>query len=477
MSSQNLIERAGRGVSSLLTGDPAAPSSSQQRERGNALIGKLGMGGVMLGGGAAAVVAAVNLLSSLDQERKLEDDAKLDDDTLYIDDPRARLRKKAAEGVSPLLAPGLAITSAIVGAGGAYALVQSVHNAAEKRRRQALLDEAQRETLTAADQEVSKLAAAADPRVNLGDLLTATPVALPLLTMLATGGITYAALHKQFPTISRQKRTGPKRIRVMRDGAVTPYDAPDEDVPDEVTGTKQAAFGLQDLDDAGSEFLASFVAASRARTIIGDMINKSASGGLGEMEELLKVAGVGALLTSLKGVPAPSQDLRMLGSMALFKSAALSATARAIAVAEYLEIHGSTFDEIAGDHAHMSKLASLGCLLGIISRDSALPELAKQAALMPRETPPNSGGILEALKALLSGAAPQAGPPAQQGGTHQQREDRDAALTSDVGGGVAGASEDGADGAQAARESTGDDDVIDSIMATGQPEAVMAPSA
>jgi hypothetical protein len=243
----------------------------------------------------------------------------------------------------------------------------------------------------------------------------------------------------------------------------------------------KSAFHQEDLADAGNEFLASFVAASRRDSITSDLIHKSASGELDAMEDLLKSAGVDALLLSLKGASDRplSQDLRMLGTMALFKSAALKDTARAIVAAEYLEIYGDTFNEISGCPKTMQKMASLGCLMGVISRDSALPEMAKQAAAIEN---PNSSGLLAMLKSLLSGggapaqSAGEHSPGSPQGGDHQQREERDAALTSDAGGGIGGVSEDGADGGPAAMESTGDDDVIDSVMATSNPASVMSPS-
>lgn len=484
MSSENLLERAGRGITSSVAGAASAPNALQQRERGEAMIRDVGMGGVMLGSGTAAVVAAISLLKALSREKEMEDDARLDDDTLYISDPhKIKNRVKAASedtgGVNPLLAPGLAMTSGIVGAGAGYALVQGIWNAIERKRRQALLDEAQRETLGMADVEAAK-SASAEPgsKINLADLLTASPIALPLLTMLATGGVTYAALDKSFPTVAKPKRTGPRRIRVGEDGR--PYDLPDEDVEPDAT---KSAFVRADLADAGDEFLASFVAASRPGTITGDLISKAASGELEAMEDLLKSAGVDVLLLSLKGAsdnPLP-QDLRMLGTMALFKSAALKDTARAIAVSEYLEIYGDTFNEISGCSATMQKMASLGCLMGLISRDAALPEMAKKAAAMES---PNSSGLLALLKRLLSGGDLQAsGPalpagqaPSPQGGDHLQREERDAALTSDAGGGIGGVSEDGSDGAATAQESTGDDDVIDSVMSTDNPASILAPS-
>lgn len=400
-------------------------------------------------------------------------------------------RLVAPEIHKSLLAPGLAVTGGILAAGGGYAMVQSIWNAAEKRRRQALVDEAQQETIAAADLEASKSAAAAppaqDPKLNLSDMLTAAPVALPLLTALATGGLTYAALNKSFPVVTKKKHVGPKRIRVVGEDTTTPYDLPAGE--EEETEKVASAFQVQDLQDAGDEFLASFVDASRPGTITGDFIRKAASGQLTAMEELYKAAGIDALVASLKGASDldPGSEAKALGTMALFKSAALSDTVRAIAAAEYIESYGPLYSEIVGDDTHMRKMASIGCLMGVIARDSALPELAKQAAMMPPVENPSSHGILARLKELLSGvltpgpaatgeqpAAPGAAAP--QGGSHHEREERDAALTSDAGGGVGGVVEDGSDGHGASSESTGDDDVIDGIMASDKPGDILTPT-
>jgi hypothetical protein len=473
--SQNLLERAGRGITSAFSSAATPDDLSSQRERGGQLIQNIGLGGTMLGGGAAAVVAAISLLNSLSKEKEMEDDSRLDDDTLYISDPHEGKKrvKSAAEGVSPLLAPGLAMTSGIVGAGAGYALVQGIYNALEKRRRQQMLDEAQREVIEAADMEAAKSASAQPaPKINLADLLTATPVALPLLTMLATGGITYAALDKSFPVIDKPKRRGPRRIRIGQDAR--PYEVPEEDVAE--GEAEKAAFSSSDLEDAGDEFLASFVAASRKGTITGDFISKAASGELDAMEHMLKTAGIDALLLSLKG--ASDREIpeakRMLGTMALFKSAALKDTVRSVAAAEYLEIYGDSFNETSGCPRTMQKMASLGCLMGLISRDSALPEMAKQAAAM--EQPATSPGLLEILKRFLTGGGAEQPKGDGSEGSALQREERDAALTSDAGGGIGGVSEEGADGLGTSQKSTGDDDVIDSVMSTNQPGAILPPS-
>lgn len=478
MPNENLLEQAGRGVTSLFTGVGDSVTTEQQRARGNEMLANVGVGGTMLGGGAAAVVAALGLLHALRREREMENDARLDDDTLYVSDPhkgKDRVKLAGALNVSPLLAPGLALTSGIVGAGAGYALVQGVWNAIEKRRRQAMLDQAQREAVHVADVEAAKSAAAApSPKINLADLFTAVPIALPLLTMLATGGVTYAALDKSFPTVKRPRRSGPRRIRVGPDN--DPYELPDEDAELDAPTKEASAFHQNDLGDAGDEFLASFVAASRRGTVTGDFIAKAASGELGAMEEMLKSAGIDALLLSLKGASLREipDDRRMLGTMALFKSAALKDTVRAIAASEYLEIYGDSFAEFAGCSRTMRKMASLGCLMGVISRDSALPGMSKEAAAT---TPPTSSGVLDLLKQLLSGAS---GPQMQQGapvdGEHQQKEDRDAALTSDAGGGIGGTSEDGSGSDAASEESTGDNDIIDSVMESSEPGAVLSPS-
>lgn len=476
MSISNTIEAVGRGITSYVAGEPT--DTSAQRARGNALLKNMGTGGLMLGGGAAALVAAYNLIDSLNKEKEMDDEERLDDDSLYISDPH-KVREKsksAAEGVSPILAPGLAVTAAIAGTGAGYALVQKIWNKAEKSRRLALLDVAQRDAISAADLEVEKMAA--DPKFNVADALTAGPVALPLLAMLASGGLTYAALSKSFPITGKPKRHGPKRIRV----ASQPYKIPEEDSEEEELEQTTKQSSVTDLRDAGDEFLASIVASASPRSITNDFISKAASGGLTEMEHLLTDGGSAAVIAAIKGASRQnsSQERRMLGTMALFKSAALQDTVRSVVVAEYLEQFGNTFTAISGCSRTMRKMASIGCLLGVIARDHALPDLAKQAVAMGGPpTSPQLPELLERLRELLQqgGNQPQADGGASKsttpGGSHQQKEDRDAALTSDAGGGVGGFSE---DGEASKNESTGNNDMIDDVLDPETPNLGFEPS-
>jgi hypothetical protein len=121
-----------------------------------------------------------NYLKSLGEEADLYDESRLNDDTLYIPMPE----KKAGETADGprWTAPGLAVTGGVLSAGGAYALTQAIYNMIQKKRRMRLLDEAQSEALTAADEELAKGAALS---MTLPELLASFPVALPLLAPLA----------------------------------------------------------------------------------------------------------------------------------------------------------------------------------------------------------------------------------------------------------------------------------------------------
>lgn len=455
----NFIERTGRGITSSLLNVATPDNAQSQRDRGNQMIKNLSGGGAMLGGGVAAVVAAISLLNALKKEKEMDDDSRLDDDTLYISAPRTEKSASDAPGVSPLVAPGLAMSAGLVTTGASYALVQGIFNALEKRRRQQLLDQAQRDAIEASDEEWKKSAAEVDAKINLADVITASPIALPLLTMLATGGLTYATLDKAFPVVDRPKRSGPRRIRIGPDA--TPYEVPSEDLTDAAETDKSAAFEHADLDDAGGEFLASFVAAANPRTITNELICKAASGAVEEMERVIETAGTEGLMAVVKGaaeLPVSSVD-RVIGNMALHKSATLNHTVRAIAAAEYLETFGDSYREFSGCHQTMKKMAGLGCIMGKLARDSAIPTLEKFASELP-EGDVGRHSIFEWLKGILSGNGQHIDQVSSS-----QREDRDAALNSDAYGGLSGAAEDDED--KSRDQTTGDHDAIDHFMGAG----------
>jgi hypothetical protein len=489
MSSQpNLLEQVGRGLKSFVA--PGTLSDQQQRARGSELIRNMVTGGLALGGGTSLAVALANRIKALREEEELEDESILDDETLYIPAPVTK-EASAKEGVSPWLAPGLAATGGLLAAGGSYALVQSLWNKIEKRRRQKLLDEAQREAIAATDIEATKSASAVPPaQMNLADILTAGPVAIPLLTALAAGGITYSALDKSFPTVKKTQPTGPKRVRLVApDGKMTALRAEaDEEEPEEEAAEKSASLRrARDLEDAGYELMASMTA-NLGGEITRDLIHRAAKGGVPEMEATIKSAGALTLFDMVKGAsydPAPPAAVQ-LGVMALFKSAALAPTVRVIAAAEFQE-HVPAISALARGNTPraLEKLASLGQVMGLMSRSASLPEFAemtKEAAAL-EQAPAGVmdqdllAGLQDRILQMVRAGSDVLPTVPRSSATHEELEQRDAALTTDAAGGQGGESEEETDATQGEdQESQGNDDVIDSMMASPRPGDILEPT-
>lgn len=447
----SIIEQAARSLKGALPGAGAgSEANARQDARGQELIKQLAIGGLALGGGTSAAVALANYLRSMRQENEVEDESRLNDDTLYI--PAGREKSAADGGVNRWLAPGLAITGGILSAGGAYALTQSVYNALQRRRRQKMLDEAQNETLLAADLETEKAASS----MTFSDLVTAFPVAVPLLAALASGGLAYTALNKTFPTVKSPKSKFPKRIRqVAADGEITEVEAPQ---------TKSAAaadlWAERDCRDAGMEYLALFtdrVAMEKgAMCITSDILNRVARDGTIALARATRDHGLPALCEITKGAsdnPA-SEGEKAMAAAAIFKSARLSSVVGAIAAAEFADMLPHIDGICSGmEPEQLDKMAGLGALMHLSWHR---PAMVKGAAAMPQTNP-----LLMELVAMLQGAP-------QQQATADEEEERDAALTSDVSGSMAEDNEGGGeelDDEGEEDESQASDDVIDSFMA------------
>jgi hypothetical protein len=367
-----LIENVARGAAGRLTGivNPAE-LAVQQDARGGKLVQNMAMGGAALGAGASAVVALLNYLKSLQEENELNDDSRLNDDTLYISSPKDQT--KAAAEVNRWLAPGLALTGGILSAGGAYALTQAVYNYLQKKQKQQLLDEAQGEALRAADLEVTKTAADAAPaasgKMNLYDLIASIPVALPLLSALAAGGVTFATLHKAFPTIKHPKSRFPKRVRqVAADGRMS---AVDTDPEDEVMKSASVMRAEDDCVAAAQEFLLLTVdqmGAEKSASICftSELLHKAARDGIGGLVQTQRDGGLPALLEYISGadiepVPLPN---RVLAAATICKSARLRPVAVALAAAEFSELAPALSAEILSHtEDQLEKFAGIATLL------------------------------------------------------------------------------------------------------------------
>ena len=447
----NLIEGASRGAAGILTG-AGGEGRAAQNERGGDLVKNLTTGGLAIGGGAGALVALVNYLKTLKQEDELEDESRLNDDTLYIPEiKKGASEEQQKEAVNRWLAPGLGVTGGILGAAGSYALVQAVYNHLKKQRHQKMLDEAQGEALAAADMEVEKSA-----KMGFYDLVTAFPVAVPLLAAMASGGVAYAALNKTFPTVKRPKSKYPKRIRqVSSSGEVSDY----EDEEDALKSASVIA-AENDCQDSAHEFLMLVVdqmgIEKKAEICLtSDLINRVAKdGSVAPLAELQKQGGLEAVIEAIKGASDEPVDLanKSLAAAVLCKSARLAPVVRSIASAEYQDMAPHVYDlAVSMGEEKMDKFAGIAPLMNFAYFRPQI--LEKSAAVNP---------LLQELQQLT-----------QAGGLASP--DMEEALTSDATGGLAeeaeGEEEDTGDPLASPTMETSEQDPVDNFLEAGGAES------
>ena len=456
----SLIESAGRTLADKLPLVGVNDASVKgQNVRGGELIKQLATGGLALGGGVGAAVVLVNYLKSMQQEAEIEDETRLNDDTLYL--PAHKQQKSAAE-VNRWLAPGLAVTGGVVAGGASYALTQAVYNYLQKKHRQKLLDDAQNETLVAADLEAEKSAAS----MTFSDLVTAFPVAVPLLAALASGGVAYAALNKTFPVVKPPKSKYPRRIRQVTEGG-------EVEIPEEEAQTKAASvcdlWAAADCEASAMEFLALFtdrVAMEKGATCItSDILNRVGGEGPSELTTMLREHGLPAVCEAVKGAACVTDDIKTMSAAVIFKSARLGPVVASVAAAELMDMLPNVMQlcKSASDDK-LDKLAGLGALMHM---SWFRPQIIKAAAAVGSDHP-----LLQALMSLMAEAPQDRGAQLPAGGS----EERDAALTSDISGSM-GEDNEGDDDPTSHGdddESQGEDDVIDAFM--GDPKQAPPPT-
>lgn len=409
---------AGKNLVGEASSSPGQSSDSPQR--GAAMIKQLALGGAALGGGAGLTVALLNYIKSMRDEAEAQDIDRLDDDTLYVP-----MHKAAAEAeVNPWLAPGLAVTGGLLSAGGAYALTQLLYGAMQRRRRQQMLDEAQREANDAVTMEAAK-SAAADAKLSLADLLTAGPVAIPLLTALATGGVAYAALNKSFPTVKKPKSKYPKRIRLVTDTGELEDPSQSEDVsPDSI---KRAALLSDDnIESSAHEMLVMMVdtmTKDATHALTSDILGYATRNGVGAAKDLLLSSSPMEALCRCTDSRDDSRPLsKMAAAAVLVRDPLVAPVLVKIAAAECLDCLSGTLSHV-GDVERLDDFAGLGVLMYESQwRDNHI----KVAAIAE---PQMDSDLLQALLATLGGSSKEHGAPMVSSD--------DSALTSDVSGSMA----------------------------------------
>lgn len=451
-----LIESGARAIKNLIPGISFDPRAREmQAARGRELIKNLALGGLAVGGTAGAAVVLSNYLKSLGQEAELNDESRLNDDTLYLAMPE----KRAADGDGPRWsAPGLAVTGGVLSAGAAYALTQAIYNMIQKKRQMKLLDEAQAETLAAADAELSKGAALG---MTLPELVAAFPVALPLLAAIASGGITYNALNKAFPTVTSPKSKYPKRIRaVANDGSISEIDNDGKtENLDNVTKSATDRAGEQDCELAGLEFMTLLTMQlahekKAAHCVTADIVKAAARDGIKAIAVAYETGGVVGLSEVVKSAADVDEVAKVAAVVALHRHHNLAPVISSIAAAEYRELMPGIMQKCASmDEVMLDKVAGLASLMQLTF---FRPLLLKSAGI--------PAGLMAELSSILSGDIPE---EVQRGTRSQEEEQRDEALTSDSSGSMAEENEGGRNGEEGSdEESQGKDDAVDTFFDT-----------
>lgn len=380
--------------------------------RGGKMVKQLLLAGLAGGAGVGSLVALKNQLGALREEQEAEDPTRLDDDTLYVRDIT-----KSAE-FNRWLAPGVGVSGAVLGGAATYAAVTAINDKIVKRRRLRALDEAQQAALETSDMEIEK---SAEVKMNVSDMVVAFPVATAILSAAAAGGLTYAALNKALPTVTKTKSPNPKRIRLVGDtGTIEPL-AVNSDTAGHGKLTKAAAEQLNDLEAAGCEYLIRYAAELQPDGISAGLLEKVASiGMLDQMEDLLVEAGVDAVVATLPATRTLTTMEKQAASMVLSSSRLLAPTAEMFAAAEVVEAIPALYETLtSAPEDRLEKLAHVGRLIAYSEREQLIPAFEKLAAA----TAPAS--LYEMMRQMSRGA-PTGGPELTEKG--------EASLTTDAGG-------------------------------------------
>ena len=308
------------------------------------IIKRVMLGGAALGGGTALVTSLMNYLKKLNESK-----TDGDDDTLYV-------RQTSPVVKSASLGGGLALAGGALTTAGTYALIKKIYNSIMKAEAQRELDEAQKVYLeTQGYTPVEKKAGFRN--MNLGELFTSLPVAVPLLVALGGAAGAYKLLDKQFPR-KVKKPTPPKRIEVIDEPAVTE----DEEIYE---NEKAASFMESDCME-----LISHLISAPGSSVVSDaanLVHAVAGGGLGEFKKAADAIGFVPSLGLVKGAAAHEVDpmKKQFALTYLTKSARFSAPFGVVLAGEFAEKYPTFFKQAASmDENTRESLYKIACILG-----------------------------------------------------------------------------------------------------------------
>lgn len=316
-------------------------------ERDIKLLKSLLIGGSAIGGGIGLLQSGANYIEHLNQRARAKDKRYKDDDTLFLTVPA---EKQASLGLGLGLAGGALATLAT------NALVKRLYQELVKRPElQAELDEAQRRHLQTAEMEAAQKQAAEGKPVSTVETLTSLPVALSLLTALASGALTYSALNKTFPGVGKPINPRPRRVKVLRQSAQAEEPAQEverlvaeeearDNLRDGASQMKEASLP-SDFESGAWDKLAHMVLAAGGDTDVSDWVYGAASGRLQELEETVLNHGFDAACDMFKGASeSPVSDNAIDLAVTYFtKSAALGPVFQLMVSAEICEKMPSFF--------------------------------------------------------------------------------------------------------------------------------------
>ena len=349
-------------------------------DRDKHILKKLLIGGALTGGGIAVGQSLLGYLHDLYRNAAKKDE---DDDTLYIDVPKVK------EGS---VNTGVAMAGGALSGLAAYALARRIAMELRKKQLEKELDEAQRQSLVLMGERAKSAAEDGKPLSGLETAMSA-PVALALLTMLASGGVSYAALNKTFPALKKPHRIAPRRVKVR---------VVDPDAPDDIEKTASVPVYGDPAWEVVVKLACMMPGAPGGE--LADLIHAAADGEFESLEKQALDHGVEAALASADGASRTPVSVRerSLAATLLLKSAALAPTVRLLSFVELQD--GAPALMKAASNIPPSALEPLDGVLavqGLALRKAAFAGMFGGAEEEPGEEPGEQEAETEARAALL----------------------------------------------------------------------------
>lgn len=362
--------------------------------RSKELIKNYILGGAALGGSGALLSSLINYINTLKAQTG-EDENKEDDDTLYLN-----VGKQAGEssGLADFASGGAAITGGILSALGSYALVRKIYQTIKRKQLQEQLDKAQQEFIGSAEEEAmeAQKKAADGEAMGIGELSYSAPIAFSLLSAIAAGALTNAALNKSFPRIKKPSNAAPKRIVVRKKKE-------DEEESDEEKNAYEKVAAAQQYDDA-TEFLVHLCMGSKSasKSDLVDIVHAVAQGRGSEFTTNMLELGFDSAMNTVKGASeisiSPQQKQFAIGYCV--KSAALSPVIQLLAAVEYNDM-APRFTKIASlqNEECQETLVKVAGLIGSWNRMDVLKNNNIKFVVTKQASSLNIADILEHINA------------------------------------------------------------------------------